>query len=93
MNSYQAIVTAFKGPTSTQPSRIIARADAGKVTHYYDHGLSQQANHDAACQKLADRLGWKAVWYRGGMPGGDGNVYVQTVPGNGEFAFQTGVEE
>lgn len=70
MNTLQAIVTKFHGPTDTLPGRIIAKAAAGRVTHYYDHGLSQEANHDFACRMLATKLDWKAVWFRGGMPGG-----------------------
>nr|WP_316651557.1 hypothetical protein [uncultured Gellertiella sp.] len=93
MNTLQAIVTKYHGPTSTKAGRIIATAYAGRIIHEYDPRLRQEGNHDAACIKLAEKMGWKAVWFRGGMPDESGNVYVQGKPGAGEFAFQTGVEE
>ena len=76
MKTLQAIVTKYHGPTSTQPGRIIATAEAGRVVHYYDHGRSQDANHDEAARKLADKLGWAGSWYRGGLPERRCNAYV-----------------
>jgi hypothetical protein len=72
----QAITTKFVGPTNHRGSRVTARAQAGKVTVSWDHALDIDANHDQAALALIRKFGWSGTWHRGGMPGGEGNVYV-----------------
>jgi hypothetical protein len=80
----QAIVTTYCGPTNTQGSRIIAKCQAGRIVHHFDYGLGVEGNHHAAAEKLVRKLGWTPAqgsafaerWIAGGMPGGNGNVYV-----------------
>lgn len=72
----QAIVTKFVGPTNTRPARIKATAAAGSVTIHYDHGKGINANHTAAAHALARKYGWTGTYRGGGMPDGNGNVYV-----------------
>lgn len=80
----QAIVTKYLGPTNFRGSRIKASAYAGSVTIDYDASLNTEQNHMAAARKLAHKYGWKGTWYAGGLPGADGNVYV-----NADNAFDT----
>lgn len=93
MPAFQAIVTKYKGPTNHNPAKIIAKASAGSVTHFYDAGLSQEDNHDMAAKKLAHKMKWSGLWHRGGMPTGDGNVYVCTIKGYGTEAFEFSCSE
>jgi hypothetical protein len=76
----QAIVTKYFGPTNHHGSRVKATCTAGSHTMSWDDELDVDANHDAAALALALRLGWRQDCYgklaRGGMPKGDGNVYV-----------------
>lgn len=72
----QAIVTKFIAPTNNRPSRVKATAAAGSVTVSWDYGLNQDANHTAAARALVEKMGWGGQWVGGGMPGNDGNVYV-----------------
>ena len=75
MNMRQAIVTKFVGPTNCRGSRIIAKADAGKITVEYDHALNGDQNHLIAAQKLAEKFGWKGALTGGGLPDGVGAHY------------------
>ena len=54
---YQAIVTKFLGPTNSRGARIVARAQAGKITVSWDHSLNVDANHTAAARALAEKMG------------------------------------
>jgi len=66
----QAIVTTYKGPTDRSGSRIIARADAGRVVFPYDYSLNIDGNHNAAREKLCVKLGWtEGKWVAGSIPG------------------------
>ena len=69
----QAIVTRYYGPTDHRGSRVIARACAGSATVPWDHALDCEANHTAAAQALADKLGWKGKLIGGGLPDETGN--------------------
>ncbi len=73
----QAIVTKYLGPTNTLPGRIKATASAGTLTVPYESGLSTNANHTAAAHALARKFGWMGHYQGGGMPDGNGNVYVR----------------
>jgi hypothetical protein len=73
---FQAIVTKYIGPTNYRGSRIVAKAAAGRIYVSYDHALNIEDNHTAAAEALANKFGWAGWWRGGGMPSGDGNVYV-----------------
>lgn len=70
----QAIITKYIGPTTAKPSRIKATCltDTKGVTVSWDHGLSSDANHEAACEALKAKLLWtdypKTV--KGALPDG-----------------------
>jgi len=75
---YQAIETKYHGPTNSRGSRISARSQAGRIFVHYDHALSIEANHHAACLALATKLGWTGRWVGGARADGCGNVYTST---------------
>lgn len=75
----QAIVTKYIGPTDHRGARVKATADAGSVTVPWDHALDSEENHTAAALALATKYDWLTsgwTFHAGGMPGGNGNVYV-----------------
>lgn len=88
MNIVQAITTKYLPYTNSRPSRIKAEAFARSLTIPYDHSLSTDKNHEAAAVALIEKLGWGGIWYVGGMPHGNGNVYVNAGK-SAEFAFET----
>lgn len=70
----KAIVTQFKGPTNTLPSRVTARAEGVKpYTICFPWGHDNA--HRVVAQALADRQGWKGELIQGTLPNGDG-VFV-----------------
>lgn len=73
---YQAIVTRFIGPTNHRGARVIAKAEAGRVTVSWDHAIGVEANHAAAAKALADKWGWSGKWYGGSV--GTGYAFVST---------------
>jgi len=72
----QAIVTKWHGPTNYSGSRIKAKAAAGSITVPWDYALNVADNHTAAARALVEKLEWAGVWSGGGMPSGDGYVFV-----------------
>lgn len=74
---FQAIETHFVGPTNYRGSRVIAKADAGKLVWGWDYRLNPDENHTAAARMLAEKLGWDGVWIGGGRADRKGNVYVR----------------
>lgn len=73
----QAIETKILGSTTFRGARIKARAAAGSVTIYYDHGLSSEANHKAAARALASKFDWKhAGMMQGASASSDGYVFI-----------------
>lgn len=72
----QAIETEYRGPTNTRESRIIARAQAGRISVPYYHALSVEENHDAALRAFVEKWGWYGSWVRGASSSDKGNVYV-----------------
>lgn len=66
----QAIETEYRGPTNTRGSRIIARAQAGRISVPYDHALDFDENHDAAARALVVKLGWLGSWVGAQVPNG-----------------------
>jgi hypothetical protein len=92
----QAIVTTYCGPTNTKGSRIIARCQAGSVTHHYDYALNTERNHHAAAEKLIRKLGWTpdqgkgyaGQWVAGHLPNNKSNVYVLASGMTDSFSVQ-----
>jgi hypothetical protein len=72
----QAIVTKYLPYTNTKASRVKATASAGSLTLQWDDALGVDGNHAAAAEALATKLSWEGRWYAGGMPEGNGNVFV-----------------
>ena len=76
----QAIVAGGGGATDYRGSRVKATCQAGSVTLSWDDTLDVDGNHNAAAGALAAKLGWDRNCYgtmhSGGMPDGNGNVYV-----------------
>lgn len=62
------IHTKYLGPTNHRGSRIRATLAEGwgikTLTLNYDPALTSLANHKAAAQALADKLGLLGKWYR-----------------------------
>lgn len=83
----QYITTKTLGPTSTKGARVVACASyaPAKVTLAWDYAVEADANHDAAAKALAEKLGWKGQWVRGGS--NTGNVYVATDAHNKAFSL------
>jgi hypothetical protein len=72
----QAIVCKYYGPTNHRGLRIVARAEAGRVTFGWDYGLTRHSNYTAAAVALVKKLGWSGQWHGGFLP--DGRfVFVQ----------------
>lgn len=69
--SRQAIRTRFVGPTNHRGARVIATADAGRITHDWEYCLGV-GNHAEAARKLCDWLNWHGRL----VPGGFGSDYV-----------------
>lgn len=72
----QAIETRYLGPTDSKGARVVARAQAGRVTVAWDYAADTDANHEAAARKLAAKLGWGGRLVGGGNAKGDGYVFV-----------------
>ena len=73
----QAVSTRYRGPTNTRGSRIIAQAEAGRMSFPYDHALDLYANHAAAAAAFAERWGWDGEYVGGGTQ--DGYCFVRVV--------------
>lgn len=78
----QAIETKYLGPTNSRGSRVKATCEAGSVVIEWDDALDSPENHDNAVRQLIARLDWASAargdWYRGGLKGSRGYVYVCT---------------
>lgn len=86
---FQAIVTKYIGPTDRLGSRVKATASAGTLTLSWDCALNTDDNHANAAKALAEKFKWAGHWYCGGMPAGNGNVFVSTGGGDAQPAFIT----
>ena len=73
----QAITTEYKGPTNHRGSRIIVRAQAGRMTVPWDHALDVAENHRAAAMMFVAKWDWgePSDWVGGALPSG-GYVFV-----------------
>ena len=79
----QAIQTHYLGPTDYRGSRIVAKADAGRLVVSWNYALGVEENHRAAALALRDRLGWAEGLYgdlaTGYLPGGTyAHVFVKS---------------
>lgn len=76
----QAITTRYIGPTNFRPSRIVATADAGKITVSYNPAIDTDGNHRAAMLAFCHKFGWGGQNYHpGGLPNGS-TVWVHVTP-------------
>ena len=66
----QAILTYFVGPTNFRGSRIVAKAQAGRIVLPWDDALDVNENHERAAKAYAAKLGWKGRLVSGGLPDG-----------------------
>jgi hypothetical protein len=80
--TFQAITTKYFGPGNRRGSYIKAKAFAGSLSTEYDCSISLEANHMAAAKAFAEKYKWAGYWFGGGLPDGQGNVYVCHTPGN-----------
>lgn len=78
----QCITTRYAGPTDATGSRVIARSQAGRTVHYWDHALDVDENHAAAAHAHASRRGWVGTWHGGALPSGDGYAFVVVTDGS-----------
>lgn len=73
----QAIKTKWLAPTNYRGSRIVASAEAGKVTVQWDYSLNVDENHRAAAGALATKLQWAGDWMGAATPN-SGYAFVNT---------------
>jgi len=73
----QSIITRQLSPTNHNGDRIKAKQSYGKtsVTVGYNYALSNEQNHLAAAQALAEKLNWDGE-FAGGSNGNDSWVFV-----------------
>ena len=91
----QAIVVRYSGPTNSRGSRYVATAWAGRVSRPCDNAVSAEENAALAARKLAESKEWSGLFICGGMPDGQGRVYVwagDTRPDQGEALAIHGIE-
>ncbi len=86
----QTITTKYLGATDTLGARFKAThtGDYTSVTLGYDYALSNEENHRAAAQALAEKLGWEGDYIGGHTKAG--MVFVNAAP---VCAFTTTREE
>ena len=80
----QAVETTFKGPTNSNGSRILVKAQWGRMTVSWDHALSSDENHAAAAEAFIRARGWDergGVWIMGHKADGTGCVFVYDTRG------------
>lgn len=74
----QAIVTRYAGPTNYRSTRVIAKAEAGRLVVDWDGELDVEENHVRAAELLIAKLGWD--WARilgsGSIDTADAYVHV-----------------
>lgn len=66
----QAITTKYVGATNTRGSRIVASADAGRVTVSWDYALDVFENHKKAAEAYCKKKGWTGRLIGGGVKSG-----------------------
>ena len=91
----QTITTKYAGPTDTKGSCIVAKCWIGRVVHNWNCEIGVGTNHDAAAQKMVNKLNsdrkkaghddylWSIV-ASGNLPDCSGNAYVVSLVPNNE---------
>lgn len=79
----QAITTKYLGATNHRGSRVVARAQAGRITIPWDDALDVAENHLKAATALAWKYGWLdfSALVGGAMPDGAGYCFVLVAKG------------
>lgn len=72
----QSITTKYMMPTDTKGARILAKAEAGKLTVPWDHSIGVKENYEAAALALAAKMNWSYGAWHGGSAGDSGYVWV-----------------
>ncbi len=75
----QAIVTKYLGPTNYRGARVKATAQAGSITHSWDHAYSVSDNHRIAANLLMMKFKWNEhydIAGSGELPDGRGSCFV-----------------
>jgi hypothetical protein len=77
----QAIVTKYMPATATKPSRVMAKCAGGHVVVSWSHDMNVDENNFHAAMRLVHKMQWfgpnfSGHWVAGGLPDGNGNVYV-----------------
>lgn len=74
----QALVATYKGPTNSECSRIIVRAEGRyRVTHYW-LWTGVESEYAQAFLKFLRKMEWRGVWIMGGTR--TGYVAVKAKP-------------
>lgn len=75
----QAIVTKYLGPTDHRGSRIMCKAQAGRMMVPWDHSLDVGGNHRRAAMAFVAKWGWGELneWHGGALPDGSGYCFVR----------------
>ncbi len=66
----QAIQTSFIPCTNTNPNRIKAECQAGKIIISWDYGLNVEENHSRVCDLLIGKLNWNCDFVSGQLKDG-----------------------
>ena len=69
----QAIKTRYRGPTNHRGSRIIASAQAGRLTVPWDYEHDVEENHRLAAIALCEKFAWAwgPRWATGTLASGE----------------------
>lgn len=59
----QAIRTRYFGPTNSRGARIQAKVEAGAIFVPFNHELTLEENHQAACRAMLVRMNWNTLPY------------------------------
>lgn len=85
---FQAIETEYRGPTNHSGSRIIVRAQAGRMIVPWDYALNVEQNHIAAAQAFAKRWDWEGIYVGGARPNDKGYVFTRMSGTYDRYSFR-----
>jgi hypothetical protein len=72
----QAILTKYLDATDHRGARILAKAQAGKVTVPWDHAFGVEDNHALAAVALCTKFGWTGPLAQGSLPDDTGYAFT-----------------
>lgn len=72
----QAITVRKLAPTDRSGARLIAKAQAGRITVPWDHALGYERNHVEAARQYVMKFGWSGAYSWGVLPDGVTFVFV-----------------